>query len=128
MGSEPSRQGDVYSYGILLLEMFTGRRPTDEMFKDDFKLHSFLKMALPKRLVQIVDSSLLAREVEETTTRREQARNYISNRMHFFEIGLSCSEESPNQRMSTEDVPSKLQHIIIDYKAIGIHQRVRSTG
>lgn len=27
-------QGDVYSYGVFLLEMFMGRRPTDEMFRD----------------------------------------------------------------------------------------------
>ncbi|GMN53241.1 hypothetical protein TIFTF001_022385 [Ficus carica] len=52
MGSELSREGDVYSYGILLLEMFTGKRPTDEMFKDDFNLHYFVKMALPERLVR----------------------------------------------------------------------------
>ena len=81
MGGEPSKQGDVYSYGILVMEMFTGRKPTDEMFKDNFNLHNFVKTALPERLVKIVDSALLPRkeEEEETSSRREDRRNYHVN-------------------------------------------------
>ncbi|XVF24082.1 hypothetical protein REPUB_Repub13aG0096500 [Reevesia pubescens] len=48
MGSELSTKGDVYSYGILLLEMFTGKRPTDEMFKEGLSLHNFVAAALPE--------------------------------------------------------------------------------
>ncbi|XP_056164903.1 putative receptor-like protein kinase At3g47110 [Syzygium oleosum] len=33
MGDTVSTQGDAYSYGILLLEMFTVRRPTEEAFQ-----------------------------------------------------------------------------------------------
>ncbi|XP_030964938.1 putative receptor-like protein kinase At3g47110 [Quercus lobata] len=51
MGGEVSTEGDVYSYGVLVLEMFTGRRPTDDMFKDGLNLHNFVKMCLPKRLI-----------------------------------------------------------------------------
>ncbi|RXH94627.1 hypothetical protein DVH24_024311 [Malus domestica] len=48
MGNEVSTYGDVYSYRILLLEMLTGKRPTDEMFKDDLNLHNFIRIALPE--------------------------------------------------------------------------------
>ncbi|PIA45335.1 hypothetical protein AQUCO_01700699v1, partial [Aquilegia coerulea] len=48
MGSEVSTQGDIYSYGILVLEMFTGKRPTDEMFKDGLTLHDFSEVALTR--------------------------------------------------------------------------------
>ncbi|XP_058072556.1 probable LRR receptor-like serine/threonine-protein kinase At3g47570 isoform X1 [Magnolia sinica] len=66
MGGKASAHGDVYSYGILLLEMFTGKRPTDDMFKDGLSLHEFAKMALPDQVMRIADPSLLLEEVRAT--------------------------------------------------------------
>jgi serine/threonine protein kinase len=65
MGGVVSTQGDVYSYGIFVLEMFSRKRPTDKMFKDGFNLHNFVNMGLPEKLVQIVDPNLLMKEVNE---------------------------------------------------------------
>ena len=65
MGGKASIEGDVYSYGILLLEMFLGKRPIDEMFKDGLNLHNFAKMALLDKLSQIVEPILISREVDE---------------------------------------------------------------
>ena len=135
MGGEASTEGDVYSYGIFLLEMFLRKRPTDEMFKDGLNLHNFAKMALPKRLVQIVDSILIPREVEETQT-STLAREYnneneiqtneetldivnlcqIDANVHkclvsVLEIGLACSLESPKERMNMEEVTREM-HLI----------------
>ncbi|XP_048129506.1 probable LRR receptor-like serine/threonine-protein kinase At3g47570 [Rhodamnia argentea] len=62
MGCEVSREGDVYSYGILLLEMFTGLSPTDNRFGDNLTLHSFVAAALPERVLEVTDRiPLLAR-------------------------------------------------------------------
>ncbi|XP_039158850.1 probable LRR receptor-like serine/threonine-protein kinase At3g47570 [Eucalyptus grandis] len=41
MGSAVSKDGDVYSYGVLLLEIFTGKRPTHNEFKDALNLHDY---------------------------------------------------------------------------------------
>ncbi|XP_024028208.1 putative receptor-like protein kinase At3g47110 [Morus notabilis] len=143
MGGEPSREGDVYSYGILVLEMFTGKRPTDEIFEDDFNLHNFVAMALPERLVEIVDSSLLPREAEENALMRREldARNNNNNiggteieievglgnqisahlwkcLISVLEIGIACSKESPNERMKMGNVTRELQHIRNAYISI----------
>lgn len=65
MAGEASIEGDLYSFGIFVMEILTGRRPTDEVFKDSFNLHNFVKTALPRRLMQIVDQTLLSREMGE---------------------------------------------------------------
>ncbi|XP_042521186.1 probable LRR receptor-like serine/threonine-protein kinase At3g47570 [Macadamia integrifolia] len=64
-GVDVSTHGDVYNYGILLLDMFTRKRPTHEMFKDNFNLHYWAKMVLNDGVMAIVDPSLLSIEEDE---------------------------------------------------------------
>ncbi|MFS8013076.1 putative non-specific serine/threonine protein kinase [Helianthus anomalus] len=35
VGNEMTKEGDIYSFGILLLEMMIERRPTDPIFQED---------------------------------------------------------------------------------------------
>ena len=136
MGSDVSTEGDVYSFGVFLLEMFLGKRPTDKMFKDDLNLHNFVRMALPKRLVQIVDPALLIREVEEMPAATVAAREYYNENeieadeetqgivnhsqveanvykclVSVLEIGLACSVDSQKERMKMEEVSKELRSI-----------------
>ncbi|XP_050283141.1 probable LRR receptor-like serine/threonine-protein kinase At3g47570 isoform X2 [Quercus robur] len=120
MGNEVSTFGDIYSYGILLLEMFTGKRPTDNIFKDDLNLHDFVRGALPERVINIVDPIiLLEREDMETRTNDTHNQNRIGCPkileclILIFGIGVSCSMESPRERMNISDVVAQL-HLIRD--------------
>ena len=110
-----STVGDAYSYGILLLEMFTGKRPTDEVFKEDVNLHNFVKAALPERVVEITDPILLQERVTGETTSNHtcnassQGDNILVQCLNsIFEIGVTCSSELPTKRMNMKDVASKL--------------------
>ncbi|XP_054824874.1 probable LRR receptor-like serine/threonine-protein kinase At3g47570 [Prosopis cineraria] len=53
MGFEVSRQGEMYSFGILVLEMLTDRRLMEDMFKDGQNIHEYVKRAFPDKLLQI---------------------------------------------------------------------------
>ncbi|CAJ1930860.1 unnamed protein product [Sphenostylis stenocarpa] len=108
MGSEVSIEGDVYSFGILVLEMLTGRRPIDEMFEDGLNLHNYVKISIPNYLSQIVDPTILLPKGFK------EAANYQNlPPMHptvekcllsLLRIALACSMESPKERMSMVDV------------------------
>ncbi|CAL5366228.1 unnamed protein product [Camellia sinensis] len=109
MGSEVSTYGDIYSFGILVLEMFTGKRPTNEMFKDGLSLYSFVNKALPDSVLEISDPILLqTKEEEETFIRSEKIVECLS---WILEIGVNCSSELPRERMSINDAAAKLHFI-----------------
>ena len=119
VGNEVSIYGDVYSYGILFLEMFTGKRPIDKIFQDSVNLHYFVKAALPGRIIDIVDPILL-RERELGETRMNGINRYEgqdgSPKIQeclalILGIGVACLVESPGERMNTSDVIIKLHSI-----------------
>ncbi|KAL5750483.1 hypothetical protein ACOSP7_025086 [Xanthoceras sorbifolium] len=114
MCSEVSILGDVYSFGILLLEMFTRRRPTDSMFSDGLTLHEFSEMAFPERLMEIVEHSMLleagaGNSNVATFARHEEGRDRIEECLAaVLRIGILCSVDSPAKRMEMTEAVAKL--------------------
>ncbi|XP_050113905.1 probable LRR receptor-like serine/threonine-protein kinase At3g47570, partial [Malus sylvestris] len=73
MGGQVSTLGDVYSFGVLLLEMFTGKRPMDDMFRGHLSIHQFTAMAMSDHAMDLVDPSLLIIEREDADTTDDAA-------------------------------------------------------
>ncbi|GKV22649.1 hypothetical protein SLEP1_g32500 [Rubroshorea leprosula] len=115
MGSEVTMQGDVYSYGILVLEMMTGKRPTDSLFEGGLNLHNYARTALPDQVMGIADPKLLheAQAVTINSNVGVQARynSIMDCLISMIRIGVACSVESPQDRMGTSVVLSELHQI-----------------
>ncbi|KAJ9160282.1 hypothetical protein P3X46_025696 [Hevea brasiliensis] len=134
IGGEPTTYGDVYSFGIILLEIITGRRPIDEVFTDGLNLHNFVRSKLPGQVMQVLDPKLIAtgevgaeeivedndsddgqREIQENNVNIENLKLQGSNVqkcvVSVLKIGLACSVELPGDRMNMTDVTRKLNII-----------------
>nr|GMD55702.1 probable LRR receptor-like serine/threonine-protein kinase At3g47570 [Ipomoea batatas] len=113
IGSKASKAGDVYSFGILILEMLIERRPTDELFKDGLNLHSYAKAGLAERGVEIADPKILQERVEQIQIRNKGKSCKENDKFDvclvcMIKVGVACSVEFPADRMKIRDVVGEL--------------------
>ncbi|KAL1189615.1 LRR receptor-like serine/threonine-protein kinase EFR [Cardamine amara subsp. amara] len=87
MGGKPSIQGDVYSFGVLLLEMFTGKKTTDNSFSGGYNLHSHIK--------SVLSGCTNSGGIEEWLRL-------------VLKVGIRCSEENPRERMRMDETVQEL--------------------
>ncbi|XP_050147328.1 receptor kinase-like protein Xa21 [Malus sylvestris] len=119
MGHEVWPQGDVYSYGILLLEMFTGKRPTGDMFGGSSNLYNFVKAALPEQVLDIVDPVLIQEKGEgEMSGNQHLTEASTRIRMKVEEslvsilgVGVACSADMPGERLDITDAMAEMCRI-----------------
>eukprot|EP01018_Ginkgo_biloba_P026796 Gb_37511 [translate_table: standard] len=104
-GGMVSAKGDVYSYGILLLEMLTRKRPIDDMFSDSLNLQKWVNMGFPDRIVDVVDECLLANVSDD-----DQYKIYDCVR-EMMGVGLACTKEMPQHRPEMKEVVRALESI-----------------
>ncbi|XP_063942071.1 probable LRR receptor-like serine/threonine-protein kinase At3g47570 isoform X1 [Daucus carota subsp. sativus] len=112
MFGEISTKGDVYSYGILLLQIFSGKQPTDNSILIDGgdNLHDYVKKALPQRVMDIADPRISLDQEEHGLTVNQSYNRAIMEVCleSIFEVGLLCSEELPQKRIDISVAIKKL--------------------
>ncbi|XP_015163992.1 LRR receptor-like serine/threonine-protein kinase EFR [Solanum tuberosum] len=100
-----SASGDVYSYGIMLMEVLTKRRPTDEeICNENLDLRKWITQSFSGSMMDVVDANLFSEE-EQITSESEIC---IAS---MIELGLDCTKEMPESRITMKDVVTRLNKI-----------------
>ncbi|KAL8513147.1 hypothetical protein ACS0TY_019363 [Phlomoides rotata] len=100
-----STRCDVYSYGVMLMETFTRKRPNDDIFGEDLSLTSWVECLLPQAPDQVVDPNLFI------TLDDEHGNKILQCVSSILVLALKCSTESPTERINIKEALVDLQKI-----------------
>ncbi|GLU15020.1 hypothetical protein SLE2022_315500 [Rubroshorea leprosula] len=133
LGGKASRSGDVYSFGILLLEIFIAKKPTDAMFKEGSNLNEFasamtvddqalnhiidprlfknINDGTPMQSLSITSSSSSSSSSSNRTNRSFRMENYEECLGAVIRVGLACAAQNARDRLSIREALAKLLQI-----------------
>ena len=86
------------------MEMFTRKKPTDEMFVQGRTLKDWVSKSTPQSIINVIDTNLLHREIQNTN-------NVLPHISSIFELALNCCIDSPEARCTMSDVVVSLKNI-----------------
>ncbi|KAL4353953.1 hypothetical protein GQ457_06G036230 [Hibiscus cannabinus] len=106
-----SEKTDVYSFGILLMETFTGKKPTDDIFNGEMNLRRWVHESLPHAVDTTIDATLLQSDQEDIAAKTRCLKSILK-------VACFCTAESFSDRKTMAEVESELlkikTHFLID--------------
>lgn len=83
------------------MEIFTRRKPTDDIFVGDLNLKTWISGSLPNSTLEVLDPNLVQQN-------GEQMDGILTHMSPIFGLALNCCEHSPEARINMVDVKAML--------------------
>lgn len=100
--TRPSQKWDVYSFGVILLEMISGKPPTSLLGSSETDLVQWIQLCIEERKpLECIMDPFLARDWEKENT--------IAATM---KIALACIDRSPDRRPTMKHVSDSLEKLV----------------
>lgn len=93
-----TEKSDVYSYGVVVLEVLTGKQPIDPTIPDGLHIVDWVRQR--RGGVDVLDLGLSARSESE-----------VEEMMQTLGVALLCVNPSPDDRPTMKDVAAMLKEI-----------------
>lgn len=109
-------EADVYSFGIIILEMITRKKPTDEMFVEGLTLCKWVQAAFPHMVHEVIDPALQV-ELEQD----------LCEVLYLLKIGLLCTQKVAKDRPTMKEVLEMLLFKKQELKTIDLSTLIQGT-
>jgi serine/threonine protein kinase len=96
-----SQKADVYSFGVLLLELLTGKAPTHAVVNEE-------GLDLPRWVQSVVREEWTAEVFDQELLRYQSVEEEM---MQLLQLAIDCSAQHPDRRPTMAEVAARIDDI-----------------